>query len=115
MRTVSGKGIIHAHSRWRVMGNIAPLSRTSGCVYSVGVNTTGARPISLISPIIRIISWGTQRSIAGAPSSRLIVSFAKKEWLKSIRTHARMSRASLGALPDGGFFANERELAGHLV
>ena len=29
--------------------------RSRGVIYSVGVNTTGARPISLISPIIRII------------------------------------------------------------
>jgi hypothetical protein len=77
-------------------------------LHSVGVNTTGVRPISLISPIIRIISWGTQRSIGGAASSRLIVNLAKTLWAKSIRTHARISRVSLGALPEGGFLANAR-------
>jgi hypothetical protein len=76
--------------------------------YSTGVNTTGARPISLISPIIRIAWCGTQRSIGGAPSSRLRVNLAKTLWLKSIRAHARMSRTSLGGLPDAGFFANAR-------
>jgi len=76
--------------------------------HSVGVNATGARPISLISPIIRIRWWGTQRSIGGAPSSRVIVNLAKMGWLKSIRAHARMSRTSLGGLPEGGFLANAR-------
>jgi len=78
------------------------------CFYSSGVNTTGARPISLISPIIRIVWCGTQRSIGGAPSSRVRVNLAKTWWLKSIRAHARMSRTSLGGLPDAGFFANAR-------
>jgi hypothetical protein len=83
-------------------------SARAACFYSTGVNTTGARPISLISPIIRIIWWGTQRSIGGAPSSRVIVNLAKTGWLKSIRAHARMSRTSLGGLPDGGFLAKAR-------
>jgi hypothetical protein len=78
------------------------------CSYSIGVNTTGARSISLKSPIIRIIWWGTHRSIGGAPSSRLIVSLAKTGWLKSIRAHARIRRTSLGGLPEGGFFAKAR-------
>ena len=80
----------------------------SSCSYSIGVNTTGARSISLKSPIIRIIWWGTQRSIGGAPSSRLMVNLAKTWWLKSIRAHPRMRRTSLGGLPEGGFFANAR-------
>jgi hypothetical protein len=84
---------------------IAVVGRRS---YSVGVNTTGGRPISLMSPIIRITWCGIQRSIGGAPSSRLIVNLAKTGWLKSIRAHARMSRTSLGGLPDGGFVANAR-------
>jgi hypothetical protein len=80
----------------------------TGRSYSVGVNITGARPTWPISPIIRIIWWGTQRSIGGAPSSTLIVNLAKKWWSKSIRAHARMSRVSLGVLPDGVFFTNAR-------
>jgi hypothetical protein len=82
--------------------------RPALCFYSIGVNTTGARSISVKSPIIRMIWWGTQRSIGGAPSSRLMVNLAKTWWLRSILAHARMSRTSLGGLPDGGFFAKAR-------
>jgi hypothetical protein len=106
LRQHSARGIILASSH----GGLEDVSAAAGPgpPYSVGVNTTGARPISLISPIIRITWWGTQRSIAGALSSRLIVNLAKTGWLKSIRTHARMSRRSLGGLPDDGFCANAR-------